>query len=370
MKLSKKNIVITIFSILPILFFIFFFSQTGSPEDSSTVKGNVVKILDETGKTFTERYGNIEVKIIEGSHKGQTVTVQNMVDEVRKGESTVHLGNEVLLHIDENKDGTIKSGYILEIIRYNLILWVSALFLLLLILIGGKKGVKSVLTLLISLFVIIEILLPLIIAGFDPVPVTIIICLIVVVLNMLILMGKNKRTLAAIIGIAGGLIISGLLAYYVTYQLNLKGIDDEQLQMLIYTSKNANFNFSGLLLSGIILGSLGVIMDVSISIVSAMYEVLNQSSTISRMDLIRSGMNVGKDIMGSMTNTLVFAYVGSGMYTLLMAISYGLTLSSIINQDVIASEMIKTLAGSIGLVLTIPLTAIVTGLFLKEKIDN
>lgn len=183
-------------------------------------------------------------------------------------------------------------------------------------------------------------------------------------------MGKNRKTLSAIIGTSIGLLIAGVLSAIVTYQINLKGLGDEEMQMLIYMTKNINFSFSGLFLSGILLGALGAVMDVSISIVSAICEIINVNPNMSIMELFKSGMNVGKDIMGSMANTLILAYAGSSMYTLLLTSSYGMSFTSIMNQDVMASEILKALAGSIGIVLTIPVTALAAAYLMKRDINK
>ena len=339
-------------------------------DDDSAIQGNVVQIQADKSTSSKSnnpvRYGDITILITTGKHKGEKVVVKNIVNETTKGQGVVHLGNKVLLNVDEDKNGKIKSAYIYEIIRYSSLMWISIFLFALLIIIGGIKGIKSILTLLLTGFAVVKVLIPLILAGFDPITVSILICIVVGVFNMLILNGKNKKTLAAIIGICGGLIAAGLLALFVTYQINLKGLGEEEIQMVIYMTKNPNFNFSGLLLSGILLGALGAVMDVSISIASSMHEFFAINPEMSTRELIKSGMNVGRDIMGSMANTLILAYAGSSMYTLLLTLSYGMPLTQIINQDVVASELLKALAGSVGIVLTIPLTALASGLLLKQ----
>lgn len=338
-------------------------------EDDSAIQGKVVQIQVDTSNGSKSnnpaRYGDITILITTGQHKGENVVVKNIVNETTKGQGVVHVGNKVLLNVEEDKSGKIKSAYIYEIIRYNYLMWVSILLFAFLIIIGGIKGLKSILTLLLTGIAVVKMFIPLILAGFDPLIVSIFICIVVGVFNMLILNGKNKKTLAAIIGICGGLLASGLLALFITYQINLKGLGEEEIQMVISMTRNPDFNFSGLLLSGILLGALGAVMDVSISIASSMHEFFAINPEMSTRELIKSGMNVGRDIMGSMANTLILAYAGSSMYTLLLTLSYGMPLTQIINQDVVASELLKALAGSVGIVLTIPLTALASGLLLK-----
>ena len=141
-----------------------------------------------------------------------------------------------------------------------------------------------------------------------------------------------------------------------------------EAMMLAYIPQEVNFDFRSLLFSGIILGSLGAVMDVGMSISSAIEEIYNANSNITRKDLFTSGMNVGKDIMGTMTNTLILAYTGSSIPILLLFMAYETSMIKILNLDIIATEVIRSLAGSIGLVLTIPLTAFIASVLIKK--DN
>lgn len=366
MKKFKNVLILVLLLAITVSFFSY---DLVLADGTDTVKGKVEKLLYDSNKQDSQnRYKNVVVKITSGSHKGEEVTVENIVNETTKAQGMVGTGSNVLLHIDEGKDGKIKDAYIYEIMRSNDLMWLTIVFALFLVLVGGKKGLKSVLTLGLTAIAVIKILIPLILMGFNPIIVTVIICISVIIISIIILCGKNKKALSAIIGTAGGLLIAGLIAMMMTHRMALKGLGDEESQMLIYATHNPDFNFSGLLFSGILLGALGAVMDVSISIASSMFEIVNVNKDISGLGLIKSGMNVGRDIMGSMANTLILAYAGSAMYTLLLTSSYGMSLSKIINQDVVASELLKALSGSIGLIFTIPLTAAAAGILLKPSL--
>lgn len=196
---------------------------------------------------------------------------------------------------------------------------------------------------------------------------TILISLIISVVTILTVGGLNIKSIAAITGVLGGVLISGLIAYIVGNQINLTGLSGQEAMMLMYIPQNVDFNFGGLLFAGIIMGALGAVMDVGMSIASAMEEIRLADPTISTKRLILSGMNVGKDIMGTMANTLILAYIGSMIPLLLLFTAYQEPFISIINMNVIATEVIRALAGSIGLVLSIPLTAVSSGL-LRDKL--
>lgn len=371
---NRRNIIIGIVLILIAVCFFSYKNLIRNDEDNQPVHG---KVLSESSNASSSQKTNIDsnsiahdkvqVKITSGSHKGAVLSLDNLVNDKTFHETIAHKGSEVLINIDENDDGSIKSAYIYEVVRYKYIYFLLFAFVVLLGIIGGKKGIKSIVALLLTGIVIIKILIPLIISGFNPIGVSIILCIGVSILNLLIISGKNKKTMAAIIGTVGGVLIAAIIGISMSTILRLTGLSDEELQMLVYISQNTSFDFRGLLFSGILMGALGAVMDVSMSIASAVNEIKENRIDISTRELIKSGMNVGRDIMGTMANTLILAYVGGSMYILMLVSSYNLPLSRILDQDVIASEVLKSLAGSIGLIFTIPVTALAAAWLFKEK---
>lgn len=298
------------------------------------------------------------VKITSGDHKNQVVTVDNVVNDKTFDEYMAEKGSNVLLNIEENDNGSIKKAYIYELMRYKSLYILIFSFILLLGILGGKKGVKSVFALFITGFVILEILIPLIIKGYNPIIISVILCIGISIINLIVISGKNKKTLAAIIGTSCGVLIAALIAITLSYKLKLTSFTDDELQMLVYISQNKNFNFRGLLFSGILMGALGAVMDISISISSSVSEIKEKKPDISTKDLIESAMKIGQDIMGTMSNTLILAYVGGSLYNLILVFSYNLPLYRILDQDIIASEILNSLAGSLGLLFTVPITAV------------
>ncbi|CAH2213916.1 YibE/F family protein [Tepidibacter aestuarii] len=248
------------------------------------------------------------------------------------------------------------------------LLYLLVIFLGGLLIIGGFKGLKSIFTLVFTIFAIVKVLLPMILKGYNPVFVSVCICAVVIIITLLIVCGINKKTLSAIIGTTGGVIIAGFLALMIGSMANLTGLGNEESIHLILYSKN--IDFKGLLFSGIIIGSLGAAMDVGMSIASAMHEIELANPKITTDDLISAGMNVGRDIMGTMSNTLILAYVGSSLNLMLLLSTYDISLIQIITRDNIASEVVRALAGSTGLVFTIPLTAIVSGVLSRSERVN
>lgn len=341
--------------------------------DAEAIHGTVIKVYSDSIQTDNngERYCNADIRISSGKLRGQVITAENFVDgnatdDKNNTQSFARVGDEVLVNIDQDTKGNINSAYIYDIVRYKYLYKLSAVFIILLILIGGVKGIKSVVTLAITGLAVIKILIPLIMKGYNPIIVSVIICIFVIVINLFIVSGRNKKTLAAIIGTSGGVLIAGAIAIYSNFIIRVNGLNDDEIQSIIYTIQNPNFNFKGLFFAGIIMGALGAVMDVSMSIASAMKEIKEAKPEMTKKELIKSGMNVGKDIMGTMANTLILAYVGGAMYIIIMIASYTTSISTAINQDIIAAEILKALAGSIGLILAIPITAIASAILITK----
>ncbi|WP_010235799.1 YibE/F family protein [Clostridium arbusti] len=374
---NKKNIIIGIIFFLIVAYFFVYKNFAIGDADNQPVHGTVLSENSNSSNSqktnkdsISAEHDKVQVKITSGSHKGTVLSLDNLVNDKTFHETIARKGSEVLINVDENDDGSIKSAYIYEVVRYKYIYILSFVFVVLLVIIGGKKGLRSIAALLLTGIVILKVLIPLIVSGFNPIVVSIILCIGVSILNLLIISGKNKKTMAAIIGTVGGVLIAAIIGISMSTILRLTGLTDEELQMLVYISQDTSFDFRGLLFSGILMGALGAVMDVSISIASAVNEIKEKSKEISTKELIKSGMNVGRDIMGTMANTLILAYVGASMYILMLVSSYNLPLFRILDQDIIASEVLKSLAGSIGLVCTIPITAVAAAWLFREKADS
>ena len=246
------------------------------------------------------------------------------------------------------------------------IFYLVILFLGGLIIIGGKKGLKSVVTLIITVVAVVKILIPLILAGYDPMMVSIFICIVNIVVALLLISGFNKKTLCAAIGTSAGVIIAGITAFVVGNMIQLNGLSsDEAIHIILYSK---NIDFKGILFAGIIIGAMGAVMDVGMSIASSMNEIEQANPGIGTKELINAGMNVGRDIMGTMADTLILAYVGSSLNIMLMFSTYDISLIEIISLDNIAGEIVRSLAGSIGLIFTVPITAAVAGILRDNNI--
>lgn len=192
----------------------------------------------------------------------------------------------------------------------------------------------------------------------------------VTVITIFLVGGINSKGVSAILGTIAGVVIAGIISYIVGTKAHLTGLSAEEATMLIYIPQGIQFDFKNLLFSGIILGSLGAVMDVGMSISSSVEEIYRANSALSIKELFQSGMNVGRDIMGTMINTLILAYTGTSIPMLLLFMAYETSMTKIVNLDIIATEVVRSLSGSIGLIFTIPITALISSILIKKQFLN
>ena len=332
-------------------------------------RGKVIKLLEHTentvemsetdGVTISNQW--VEVLILKGPLKGQTFEAEyalnNGFSETYKVQP-LEIGDEVLLHMEKDEAGNVSKVFVAEFARDKAMLWLMISFVLLLLLVGRSRGLKALISLTITIFAVIKIMLPAILNGWDPVIVSAAICIGVIIISMLLLNGVNKKTVAAVIGTSGGVIAAGIIALIFGGLARLSGMGEEETQMLMYIPQGIVFNFRGLLFSGILISTMGATMDVGMSVASAMNEMKAINPEINPWQLVKSGMNVGRDVIGTMTDTLILAYAGSSLPLMLLFMAYDTPFSQIVNWDMISSEILRAIAGSIGIIIAVPMTVL------------
>lgn len=322
------------------------------------------------GEHYDGQIQDVKVEIISGEYKGQVFEVKNGLSDNEAYNIIVKKGDKVVVIIEENGEDSGIEVNILDYSRGDYILYLALIFIALILFIGKSKGVRAIISLTVTIVSIVYILLPLILKGVNPVPISILISIGVTIITIFLVGGINSKSIAAVIGTSVGVIIAGIVSYIVGSKINLTGLSAEEATMLMYIPQNITFNFRNLLFSGIILGALGAVMDVGMSISSSIDEIYKANNELTTKELFNSGMNVGKDIMGTMTNTLILAYAGTSIPLLLLFMAYETSMTKIINMDIIATEIVRSLSGSIGLILTIPITAIIASFLIKQNCNN
>lgn len=335
--------------------------------------GKILKItkdeiseLDTSGGLYQQRIQEADVKIMNGPFKGEVIKVVNTMDQVLAYDIELFEGKEIYTLMEYDEQGEILHGYVYQYRRDKFIYFLIALFLVLMIGVGGVKGVRTVVTLVLTLVGIYYMLLG-IMKGGNAIILAMIVCIVVTVVTMFIVAGFNQKAISAIIGTVGGVFVSGIIALVISEMSVLTGLGTTEAQMLMFTQGEITFDFASILFASILLGTLGAIMDVCMSIASSISEIVEANPFISTRDLFKSGMNIGRDIMGTMANTLILAYSGTSIFLILVFMINDIAYFDIINMDVVATEIIRALSGTIGLILCIPLTALVAAVLEKKS---
>ncbi len=348
------------------------FAQEDYGEDLVIERARIlnVEVLEDASleNDFIVENMLVTLEILSGEYKGQEFeTIHSLTGNIGY-DIEIEPGDKVLVTMEIGDDGDLQA-HISEYLRDTYVYIVFAIFIALLILVGRYKGLKTVITLALTMLLILKVLLPGLLAGYNPIILTVFVSFLITLITIILVGGINTKSFAAITGVLGGVFIAGIIAYIIGSKVKLTGLSSDEAMMLMYIPQGVKFDFRGLLFAGIIMGALGAVMDVGMSIASSMEEIKNANPQIRRKDLVISGMNVGKDVMGTMANTLILAYTGSAIPLLLVFTAYEETLTNIINLDIVATEIIRAFSGSIGLVLSIPITAITAG-FLAEKFSQ
>lgn len=317
---------------------------------------------------FPEVFQVVKLKILDGKFKGQDYTI----DHINMGNAAfdiwVEQGDKVMLFAELTEDSTdIVNLYISDFVRWPYLRNLTILFIVLLIIIGKLQGLKSLIGLGVTALSVVYFLLPMMLKGYSPIILAILVCIFSSIVTIIIVGGFSIKSLTAILGTLSGVLIAGVLSFIFGNTVKLTGLSAQDAQMLMYIPQGIEFDFRGLLFAGIIIGALGAVMDVSMSISSAMDEIRSNNTSINTKDLVKSGFVVGRDIMGTMSNTLILAYTGSAIPLLLLFMAYETSIISVINMDLIATEIVRALTGSIGLLASIPITAIMYGLLRKRE---
>ena len=350
------------------------YSQAMEDTDYIIFKAKVLEIeYDDTNEKRNVsleadiRYQHLKVEILDGNHKGEILTIRHTIERIMPGYYIFKPGDKLLIRATEESSGTLETVKIQEKVRDTQVYLIVSLFVVLLLIIGGFNGLKTLLSLIIAVAMIFFGYIPLIIRGVNPILASLGISIPVVIITLVIISGWNIKTLAAIIGTSLGVIISGILAFIFGNFAHLTGLADDSSISLAYIPQFRSLDYKGILFGTILIGAIGAIMDVAISIASALYEISMLDKNITGKNMIISGMNIGKDMMGSMSNTLILAYVGTTLHLIILFIVYKIRFIEIINLDSIATEIIRAMAGSIGLIITIPVTVVIGTAVYKSK---
>ena len=327
-------------------------SQTGIVEK--------VQYVDLNDDTVSQTKQTIQVRLLTGEFKGETVELDNMLTGNPYYDIKLKKNTKVILHAEDNGEGVEFS--IEDIKRSENLCWLSLLFCGLLIYVGRKKGFYSLISIGLTVLLITHALSPLILIGINPVLATILICIASTAATMYLVGGFNAKSTSAVIGAMLSLLFAGLLSYITMFTAHLTGFTEEN-SMFLYTA-HPELDFIGITISTMILATLGAVMDVAMSIASTINEIYITDNTKTVKDLFISGMNVGRDIIGTMANTLILVYLGGSLPLLLLA--GNIDLQKFINLNQVVTETASALIGSIAIVICVPFTAVAASQMIKH----
>lgn len=303
-----------------------------------------------------------------GRYQGQTLLTSHAVGPLY-GEP-VSVGDGVTLLISTYEDGS-HTATVYEYNRSAAIYLILGAFLLVTVLVGGKTGAKSVLGLGLTVASLLLLLIPLLMKGWPTIPTTFLLCSYVAVVCFVILGGTNRKILCACLGTIAGMALAmtfGLAAQALARVSGLRISDVEPLLQLRQTG--TPIGLRGLLVAGIIVAALGAVMDVAMSISSALWELKAVNPSLTRKELWKSGMNIGRDMVGTMTNTLILAFLGSGFTLILYLYSLNLSFHQLMSSSYLALEVISAVASAIGVILSVPVTTLLGSLFFGSRLGK
>ncbi|HWS28954.1 MAG TPA: YibE/F family protein [Clostridia bacterium] len=324
-------------------------------------RARVTAVLAEKASpdTWTEslRLGTqqVYVQLESGEHKGTQLYAVNYLNAYANIDLKVD--TRIIVRLDYDESGKLYVASIANYARDGVLIGLMVIFAALMIGFGGKKGVASLAGLLFTVVSIWFFLIPLMQRGFPAILGAVILVAITTAVSLVLLNGFTAKTLCAVIGCIGGVLVAGVTAALAGEITPIGGFNMPESEEIVLRMGDSDLKIRGLLVSGILISALGAVMDTSMSITSSVFELHEMNPSVDRKRLFRSGINIGRDAMGTMSNTLILAFAGTSLNTLLLFRVFDYPYLQIFNSDMMTIEVIQGLAGSIGIVLTVPLVA-------------
>lgn len=341
----KKKLIIGVFFILSISMF----------AEQTYVQGKILSILkveEFVDDEFLTSMTDFQVEIMEGEEKGTILMISHPTYREKQHNQFFSPKMEVVIYRD------VDGYYLIERDRRGSLYLLVFLFLGFTLFIAKQQGLKAILSLGITGFLIFKFMIPGIILGFSPILISVLILSISSVVTIFFMTGFNSKGIIAILGTLGGVVFAGILSIYFSITMGLTGYTT--MESVNYASLIKNINLKELISAGVIIGSAGAVMDVSMSISSALAEIKVHKPHITPMELYNSGMRIGRDIIGTMINTLILAYIGGSLFTIMILTIQQNDFPSIriFNFEFVGVEFLRAFCGSIGILIAVPLTSL------------
>ncbi|WP_418825584.1 YibE/F family protein [Paratractidigestivibacter sp.] len=298
------------------------------------------------------------VRITSGEHAGQTVEITNDLAATHNVEASE--GMAVVVKVDA-PEGSVEPFY--SVFNYDRTVPIAAilgLFAILMVAVGGKKGVKSLIGLVFSLFTIMAFLLPAIYHGASPIAMGCVTALVITVLNMVLLNGPSRKTAAAIVSTMSGVLAAVVLYLVFSSVMRLSGYNLDQAEELLAVHSATGLNVGEIMFVGVVISALGAVMDMCMSVATSLFEMARLHAGMDERQVVRSGLTIGRDMIGTMCMTLILAFAGTAIASLLVMVAFGAQLDTLLASDFVATELLQSLIGGMAVVLSVPITAVVS----------
>lgn len=306
-----------------------------------------------------------ELEILDGRFKGRTVTGVNMLNGSLEQDKIFSPGDRALVVVSHDGD-TITNVTMSDHYRLGWEMVLAAAFALFLILFAGRTGVRAIASFVLTVLVLWKLLVPLYLKGCNPVWVGLALTLVLTVMIIALVYGFDRQCLAAVSGSFLGILVTCVLGVVFTDLFQIHGAVMSYSESLLYSGYQ-HLDLTKIYMASIFLGASGAVMDLSVDITSAIHEVVEKRPDLSWREAVRSGLNVGRAAMGTMTTTLLFAYSGGYIALLMVFMAQGTPLDNLLNYKYVAAEIIHTVIGSFGLVTVAPFTALTAGWLLTRR---
>lgn len=374
MKKKKLNLKINTFAIAIFFLLLIIIGNKALTEGAYyfTAQNNLTSQKAEITKILDYNYDDLGVilfncKLVNGDDEGKVIKAIQYTDSYL-GEVVRHVqeGDVVCLGYTETPTAGTQ-WFMYEYERFTGIAWLAAAFAVLLLIFGRKKGLTTILSLLYTIVTIFWVFIPAVLSGHNIYICAVFLCIFIAVMSLLIIQGPSAKCFAACLGSLGGLLVISTITLFMSNLLKITGLTGEDSLFLLQMDTGHPLDLKAIVFASITIGAMGAVLDIAVDIVASLSEIYRHNPNMTLQSTMKSGIIIGRDIVGSMSNTLVLAYIGSSLsLTLLVLVNTG-SLAELLNSELIVVEILQALAGSIGILFTIPLTALGFALLFRSS---
>ena len=365
----KRHLIILLITVLFALF-LYRYNQIDrvglyDTEGKTFEKAEVVDIIKDNETESGNQIGDqvVSLKLLSGDYKGNTVEAVSSSSYLYGAHCEV--GMRVIAEVNESDDSLYVTVYSQD--RTWMLYAIVLLFLITLCIIGGRQGLNSAVALVFTFVCIVFLFLPMIYRGISPIFAAVVVAVLTTFVTMYLIGGLSGKSVTSMIGTVAGVGISAVLAVLFGRLTGISGYNVSDIEQLEYVGQMTDVRIGELLYAGILISALGAVMDVAMSVPSTISEIHYRNPELSRKELFTSGIRVGKDMMGTMSNTLILAFTGSSINTLVFMYVYGYTSTQITNMYSIGIEVIQGISSTMGVILTVPIVSVICAWHLKAR---